>query len=109
MIAALFRKVRTGELTPDQARQAVAAFRQRWARRYRIVNVSAAIADQAMSLAERHPLRGYDAVHLAAALAVREAQFAAQLPPLTFVSADDAQLQIAAVEGLSVENPNAYP
>ena len=32
-----------------------------------------------------------------------------QLPPLTFVSADEDQLQAAVAEGLAVENPNLQP
>jgi len=62
-----------------------------------------------MDLAERRGLRGYDAVHLAAALVVAEAQRRAGRPPLTFVSADTNQRQAAAAEGLLVEDPNAYP
>ncbi len=61
-----------------------------------------------MDLAERRGLRGYDAVHLAAALLVAEAQYSAGRPPLTFVSADTDQRQAAAAEGLLIEDPNAY-
>ena len=61
-----------------------------------------------MDLAERRGLRGYDAVHLAAALVVAAAQRDVGRPPLTFVSADTAQRQAAAAEGLPVEDPTAY-
>lgn len=69
----------------------------------------AEIAERAMALAESHGLRGYDAVHLAAALDLQIARAASRLSPITFVSADDEQLQVARAEGLQVENPNAYP
>jgi hypothetical protein len=36
-----------------------------WQQQYQIVEVTVAVADHAMTLAERHALRGYDAVHLA--------------------------------------------
>jgi hypothetical protein len=62
-----------------------------------------------MDSAERHGLRGYDAVHLAAALVVTEARQPLSLPALTFVSADTAQLQAARAEGVLVEDPNAHP
>jgi predicted nucleic acid-binding protein len=62
-----------------------------------------------MSLAEEHGLRGYDAVHLAAALELQDRRRAMQLPLLTFVSADDDQLRAAAAEGCPKENPNWHP
>jgi hypothetical protein len=62
-----------------------------------------------MTLAETHGLRGYDAVHLAAALEVEAVRVARQLPSLVFISADNDQLLAAGAEGLHVENPNSYP
>lgn len=109
LIAALFRKARTGGLTLAEASQAASTIRRHWRQRYRIIGVSVGVADRAMSLAERHSLRGYDAVHVAAALEVHDARRAAQLSALTFVTADAEQLQVAAAEGLLVDNPNNYP
>ena len=71
--------------------------------------MSAAIADQAMDLAERYGLRGYDAVHVAAAMDVQDARHTARASDVTLVSADISQLQAATAEGLSVEDPNAHP
>jgi uncharacterized protein len=62
-----------------------------------------------MDLAERHGLRGYDAVHLAAAVAVVGAQRGRRLPAATFLSADSAQRAAAAAEGLPIDDPNAHP
>src|SRR5207248_1520729 len=67
-IAALYRKVRTGEIDARQAQQAEAAFRADWAWQYEIGEATEAVVERAMTLARRHPLRGYDALHLAAAL-----------------------------------------
>jgi len=61
-----------------------------------------------MDLAERYGLRGYDSVHLAAALIVADLQRGMGRSLLTFVSADAVQRQAAAAEGLPVENPSAY-
>lgn len=61
-----------------------------------------------MDLAARYTLRGYDAVQLAAALVLQQARQAAQLPALTFVSADLEQLHAAEAEGLTIENPDNY-
>jgi predicted nucleic acid-binding protein len=59
-----------------------------WLKRYQILEVSVWTSDRAMTLAMKYPLRGYDAVHLAAALEASRVYQAHQLPPLTFVSAD---------------------
>ena len=107
--AAFTRKVRTGEVTADDAGRARRAFRRHWQRRLLIVEVAEATAERAMDLAERHGLRGYDAVHLAAALVVADARQPLGLPTITFVSADAGQCQAASAEGLQVEDPNAHP
>jgi predicted nucleic acid-binding protein len=62
-----------------------------------------------MDLAEQHGLWGYDAVQLASAAVVHDLREANDLPPLTFVSADNALNETAQRVGLSVENPNSYP
>lgn len=108
-VAALTRKVRVGAVSAADAARSSRTFRRHWQRRLLVVEVTAVIADRAMDLANAHGLRGYDAVHLAAALAVEDVRRVAGLPTLTFVSADDNQRQAALAEGLLIENPNAYP
>lgn len=80
-----------------------------WQQQYQVAEVSASIADRAMSLVENHELRGYDAVHLAAAVALQEIRQAIESATLVFVSADEEQLQAAKTEGLEIENPNKHP
>jgi predicted nucleic acid-binding protein len=108
MIAALFRKARTGEVSPDEARRSADNFRTDWQQQYQVVEVTALVADMAMELAEKHGLRGYDAVHLAAALALQQMREAMELPSLSFVSADVRQRETAAAEGFAVEDPNQH-
>ena len=105
MISARYRKERTGQVASEEARRAVRDFRADWLQHYWIVEVTAEVSDKAMDLAERHYLRGYDAVHLAAALALHEVRQGLMLPDLTFLSADTDQLQAALSEGLRAENP----
>ena len=62
----------------------------------------------AVSLAEEHALRGYDAVHLAAAMLVAKECEALGFP-LTLVSADLELNEAATAEGLAVEDPNRHP
>ncbi len=61
-----------------------------------------------MDLAESHGLRGYEAAHVAAAIALQAIRDATGLLPLTRRSADVAQLAVAATQGLEVDNPNAH-
>lgn len=58
----------------------------------------------AASLRARHPLKAYDAVQLAAGLALQGTLTARHIR-LSFVSRDDALLTAARAEGLSVDNP----
>jgi len=55
-------------------------------------------------LCTRHPLKAYDAVQLAAGLALRRT-LAEQDIPLVFVSGDEALITAARAEGLTVDNP----
>jgi predicted nucleic acid-binding protein len=61
-----------------------------------VVEVRAALVRAIPALVMRHPLRGYDAVHLAAALAIRGAGAA-----VTFWAADTSLTRAARAEGLS--------
>lgn len=108
MLAAFARKVRTGELLSSAARQAAADFRTDWAGQYRVIEVTPLLAGRAMDLVERHNLRGYDAVHLAAAMELQVIRLAMRLSAIIFVSGDEDQLKAAAIEGLTTENPNLY-
>ena len=68
VVSALTRQTRGGALTPTDAAQALAQFRQDFARQYQIVDLTPPLIAQAMALAETHALRGYDAVQCAVAV-----------------------------------------
>jgi predicted nucleic acid-binding protein len=70
--------------------------------------MTAMLLNRAMTLAETHSLRGYDAVQLAA-YEVNAFCTAHGLPPLTLVSADSELNTAATGEGLPVDDPNAHP
>jgi len=108
MIAALYRKVRIRELSRSIAARLARDFKTDWKRRYRILEIDAEIGNRAMELAEKHSLRGYDAVHLAAASLLHETRREAHLLDIIFLAADDDLLQAAKTEGLSTDNPNHY-
>ena len=82
LVAALWRKVRTGEESAASIGQAVQVFRAHWQHRYQIVEVTPLVVEEAMRLAEQRGLRGYDAVHLAAALSIDQVSQTAGGPAL---------------------------
>ena len=71
--SAFARLERDGDLSPEEHNTAVAAFDQEWPS-YEVVDVTRRTAGVAGTLAARHLLRGFDAVHLASAAVVRPAR-----------------------------------
>ena len=106
VISALARQKQGGGLSAEAAEQASAQFRHDFAHQYRIVEITSALIERAMTLAESHALRGYDAVQLAAALEVQAYGRIVGMQALCVVSADIALNEAAEAEGLAVEDPN---
>jgi predicted nucleic acid-binding protein len=73
------------------------------------MRITRSIVTQAGLVLERHPLRAYDAVQLACALAVQRLMHQQGMPPPLFVTADEALLVAARAEGFPVANPLQYP
>jgi predicted nucleic acid-binding protein len=94
--AALARRQREGALTERGLRTAVRALERDWASFTRL-EVTDGMARLAGGLAEHHSLRGFDAVHLAAALMLQR-----EVGTLTFLGFDD-RLTRAARSLLEVE------
>jgi predicted nucleic acid-binding protein len=69
--AALARKERDGDLDHEQRSLAVAALDGEW-RGFIRISVSNLVAYRAGEMAERHALRGFDAIHLASAARLGE-------------------------------------
>jgi predicted nucleic acid-binding protein len=108
VIAAFSIRVRTGTLSSVAAQIAIAQFKSDFRNELQLVDVTDDLIDTAMTLAERHGLRGYDAVHLASALVVQAHRRATRQTPITFVSADGRLNAAAAAEGLAVEDPTTH-
>jgi len=92
--AALALAHRLGRLTARQLRAAVAELDSKY-EEFDLVEVDDMLARRAGHLADAHGLRGYDAVHLAAADRVRD-------PDLVVVAGDGALLAAAATEGIAI-------
>ena len=58
------------QLDAGSAAQAIAEFSDDWATLYDVVTRTRQVINQAMLLAQRHDLRGYDTIQLASALEV---------------------------------------
>ena len=108
IVAALTCRVRTGLTTQADATVAINAFRYDFQTRYNPIAISPNIILQAMRLAERHGLRGYDSIQLACAVTVNAGFISGSIIPLTFISADAALNQAALAEGLIVDDPNNH-
>jgi predicted nucleic acid-binding protein len=94
--AAFARLQRDGRVSRGTLRSMVRDLDRDWGS-YNVVEVTEPLVRHAGALAERHALRGYDAVHLSAALTVRRAA-----PEILFAAFDGRLENAAAREGLSV-------
>ena len=109
MIAAITRRERGGTLAPTDAATTRQPFRRDLATAYQVIEVTPSLANRAMLLAEKHGLRGYDALQLAAGVEVDVRYLASGLPAVIFISAD-TELNVAAMaEGLTIDDPNTHP
>lgn len=96
--AALAAAARAGRISGTNGLgRLVTTFRQDW-QHHIVVGVDPALVDSAGELAERHALRGYDAVQLAAALVAA----ASAAGPIGFGTFDAALRRAAAAEGLAL-------
>jgi predicted nucleic acid-binding protein len=95
--AAFARRQREGAIGRGAVARAVAALDHDLGR-FVIVELSAKVARRAGDLAERHALRGFDAIHLASALEMEE--LTGQMP--SFYCFDDRLRDAASAEGLAV-------
>lgn len=109
VVSAISRKQRGGHISAEDAAKAKNQFETDYASEFVNVEISESLILEAARLAEKHALRGYDAVQLAAALETNAKRAARKLPPLTLLSAD-TELNAAAVsENLTVDDPNNHP
>ena len=108
-VAAVAKRHRLGQLDQARRQAVINLFLTHTSREYKVISVRPRQIDLATYLVQRHPLRGYDAVHLATALVLRDQLVAARLPAPIFVAADANLCAVARAEGLPAENPNDYP
>lgn len=108
VISALNRRVREGTLDAVSYRTLRDDFLALCRRSYRLIPITNTLLIHTRDLLERHPLRTYDALHLASALAANEQTIRAGLSALTFLAADGRLLNAAQAEGLATDNPETH-
>lgn len=106
MYSALNRLVREGSLRAGEYKDLSADIETLFVARYLLAPVTVNIIEIAKGLLERHPLRAYDAVHLASAILVNQELVGSGQPTLTFVCSDQRLLVAAATESLLTFDPS---
>ena len=109
LIAALSRRERGGAISAMDANIARTLFQTDLNLEYQVIEITKEFANRAMTLAQRHGLRGYDAMQLAGALHVNDLYRSWGQPIITLLSSDAELSTAAAAEGLLVEDPNTHP
>lgn len=107
VVAALARRLRHLGPGGDFA-SVIAEFRDDYANAFWISDTDEHLVELATELAEKHALRGYDALQLAAAMDLNEV-YRNEGELLTLISADAELNAAAAAEGLLVDDPNLHP
>jgi uncharacterized protein len=98
--SALIRKAYANEITIESEQRAAKRLQRVFKQKLIAVEITESLMVEAVQLARKFRLRGYDAVQLASALVIST--------PVIFVSADSDLNRAALAEGLIVENPNNH-
>jgi uncharacterized protein len=96
-------------LPAARASSILSRFRKHLAGRYLPSEITPALVNVAMTLANTHRLRAYDALQSATALDLHKDWSANRLGAFVFISADRALNTAATADGLTVEDPNSHP
>src|SRR5438552_12369634 len=87
--SALNRRMREAGLKRQDYDQLAGDFASICAVEYQIIELTAAVTEGARALLEQYPLRAYDAIQLASAVAAKEALEADGLASPVFIAADE--------------------
>ncbi len=109
IVAAIARRTLGKSITLTAAMTAITLFRSDLIIDYQVLEITVAVAERAMALAEKYSLRGYDALQLAAACELNTLLISNQRSALTFISADGELNSAASREALATADPNLYP
>jgi len=108
VIAAIARKKKGLLLSATDAAAAIGRFENDLQTDLRVFDLTPNVITMAARLAEKHALRGYDAVQLAVALEINAARTARRLTGLMLVSSDVELNTAAQSEQLLTDDPNSH-
>ena len=108
VVAAIARKKKGLLLSATDAAAAIARFENDLQTDLRVFDLTPNVITIAARLAERHALRGYDAVQLAVALEINAARTARRLTGLMLISSDVELNTAAQSEQLLTDDPNSH-
>lgn len=103
LYSAIRRRQREGLLASDEAETTLRRINGHFQARFGLQSVDVPLIEMACALASRHPLRAYDAMQLAGALAATSSS----RQRITFVCSDAHLLEAARGERLEVMDPAA--
>ena len=111
-VAAIARRRKGKTLSENAANILISQFKIDFAKDFSTIEIAPKTISQAVYLADKYSLRGYDAVQLASALEIYTKLINLKIDFSTstfnFVSADNELNSAAQNEGLTVETPNNY-
>jgi predicted nucleic acid-binding protein len=102
--AAVQRRLRSRDLSKENARAALTAFSGHLGTVYVVQHVTEALIERALGLIDKHDLRAYDSIQLAACLTLPMQESGDRA---TFTCADSRLVAAAVKEGWPVLNPAA--
>ena len=108
LIAALSRARREKRINEVRRNRLALQVAQEWRSLLESAAVTRRTITTASELALGHPLRAYDAVHLATAITIQSGLTALDIQGLVFMAADKALLLAAQAEGFLTDNPNDH-
>jgi len=103
--AAVRRRAKLGDLDAAAADGLIRGFVEHLASVFQVQPVNDAVLDEAAGVIDRYTLRAYDAMQLGGCLALRST--VGEDIEVVFVCADDALVEAARIEGITVINPCA--
>jgi len=109
VVSAIARRRKGLTVAQINAQRAMFRFQRDFRQRFIKTVLTPQLVEEAMQIADKHELRGYDAVQLASALEANRLRLNNGLSPIIFISSDNNLNSAAQTEGLRVDNPNNHP
>ncbi len=108
VVSAFSRRSKMYQTLDNPALRSYQKFKADFVSSFRPIGVDNSLIELAVAVTERHALRGYDSIQLAGAISLSQDLSSLNLPPTTFVSADEELNSAAISEGFKVINPNDH-